>query len=310
MSIKLDCECRLRGTRFSLFPQPPFLETFDEPETVWVSPPVGTVGPGPSDERMYVIDPIDKQFSYGVHPDRRGSTFLYLPPWQGPIRPPAEPGRAGHFDHLKPGTRAFEAAHLYGVVRRVLDIWEDYFKRPIPWHFREDYDRLEMLMLPHWDNAQAGYGFLEVGTETMETGEAFSFALNFDTLAHETGHSIIYAMVGVPTLETEEGEYFGFHESAADLVALLSVLHFESVVDHLMATTKGNLYTFNELNRFAELSQTTQIRIASNDLKLSQFAAGWTDEHLLAQPLTGAMFDILVDVFHENLFMKTYWNGD
>ena len=30
-------------------------------------------------------------------------------------------------------------------------------------------------------------------------------------------------------------------------------------------------------------------------------AAGWTKEHKLSQPLTGAFFDILVDIFHECL---------
>ncbi|MGH6944445.1 MAG: hypothetical protein ACREH6_09525, partial [Geminicoccaceae bacterium] len=34
---------------------------------------------------------------------------------------------------------------------------------------------------------------------------------------------------------------------------------------------------------------------------LSDFALGWRDEHDLSEPLTGAVFDILVDVFHENL---------
>jgi hypothetical protein len=55
------------------------------------------------------------------------------------------------------------------------------------------------------------------------------------------------------------------------------------------------------LNRFAELSQTTQIRLASNAVRLSDFSAGWTDEHDLSLPLTGAIFDILVDIFHELL---------
>ncbi|MDH3597520.1 MAG: hypothetical protein OEM93_22005 [Rhodospirillales bacterium] len=304
MSVRLDVERRRHGTKFRLFPQPYFLEPYSEPETVWVSSPAGTVGPGPSDDRMYVIDPLGKALPYGSQRGPRGSSYIYLPPWDGQVGPPAMPNRFGHFDHLEPGTPEFEAAHLFGAVRWVLDIWEDYFGTRIPWHFREEYERLEMVVLSQWDNAQVGFGFLEVGSEVSERVGTFPFALSFDTLAHETGHAIIYAMVGLPTLETEEGEYFGFQESAADLVALLSSLHFERVVDHLLTSTSGNLYTFNELNRFAELSETKQIRIASNDLKMSDFAAGWADEHILAQPLTGAMFDIFVDVFQENLLER------
>jgi hypothetical protein len=69
----------------------------------------------------------------------------------------------------------------------------------------------------------------------------------------------------------------------------------------LLEDTHGNLYAFNELNRFAELSTTSQIRFASNSVKLSRFAAGWSDEHDLSEPLTGALFDILVDIFQEKL---------
>ena len=44
--------------------------------------------------------------------------------------------------------------------------------------------------------------------------------------------------------------------------------------------------------------------MAANTDVLSQFVNGWSDEHLLAQPLTGAMFDILVDVYHERLLLR------
>jgi hypothetical protein len=151
------------------------------------------------------------------------------------------------------------------------------------------------------DNAFAGFGFLEVGAQITDTVEYRPFSLNFDVVAHEVGHLIIYSKVGVPVPELMDDEYYGFHEAAADLAALVATMHFDAVLDHLLETTHGNLYTFNELNRFAELSPYTQIRIASNDRKLSDFAAGWTDEHALSEPLTGAIFDILVDVFDENL---------
>ena len=47
-----------------------------------------------------------------------------------------------------------------------------------------------------------------------------------------------------------------------------------------------------------------QIRIAANDKVLSDFNHGWSSEHALSEPLTGAMFDILVDVFHERLLAR------
>jgi hypothetical protein len=249
---------------------------------------------------MYVIDPIDKPFPYGIAAGPYGSPFLYHPPWNGAVRQPPLPDADGHFDRLRAGTAEFEAAHAYAVARFVVDIWEDYFGSAIRWHFLEDHERLEIVLLRALRNATAGYGFMELGAEVADARVQL-FSLNFDVIAHEMGHLLLYAAIGLPDLEALEGEFFGFHESGADLAALITGLHFDSVVDHLLETTRGNLYTFNELNRFAELSPYQQIRTASSPLKLSEFAAGWTDEHDLSEPLTGAFFDLFVDVFHEKL---------
>ncbi len=287
----------MQGTRFKLFPQPRFLEEYAEPETVMVSSPAGSLDPGPSDEHMYTIFPIGKPQPYGISPD--GDDVL-APPWTGDIHTPAVPDEEGHFDYLEPGTEQFEAAHLFGTIRFVLDIWEGYFGRRIPWHGETHYERQELTILPTLDNAYSGFGFIEMGGDS-KTGTYKPFSLNFDVIAHEVGHAIIYSEVGVPDPGTPVGEYFGFHESAADLVALISSLHFNTLVDHLLENTHGNLYMLNAINRMAELSGNKQIRIAANDKTLSDFAEGWIKEHKLSQPLTGAFFDILVDIFHECL---------
>ena len=142
---------------------------------------------------------------------------------------------------------------------------------------------------------------MEIGAHPRPDGALLPYALNFDVMAHELGHLIIYSTIGVPSPTGARGEYYGFQEFAADTTALIAALHFESLIAHLLEETRGNLYTFNELDRFAELSPHDQIRLASNDVKLSEFTAGWDDEHKLSQPLTGAMFDIFVDIFQELL---------
>lgn len=289
------------GTRFRLFPQPPWLAGYETPETVVVSSSPGSLEPGPADERMFVIVPLGKDYAYGFQPDPAGGQFLYLPPWTGPVGTPVLPDPDGHFDYLQPQDPGFEPAHLFGTVRFVLDVWERYFGRPTPWHFRNAFDRLELTFHPNWDNAQTGWGFIEVGDYVSPDDSVRPYSLNFDVLALEVGHAMIYAEVGLPDPETEAPEYFGFHESAADLAALISVLHFPSVVDRVLANTCGNLYTLNRLNRFGELSENEQLRVSSNLVRLSEFSDGWRDEHHLAQPLTGAIFDVFVDIFHLGL---------
>lgn len=290
------------GTRFRLFPQAPFLAPFQIPETVTVSSPAGTVGPGPADARMYVIDPIGKPMAYGLAEDRRGNPTYLLPPWPGPIFPPAMPDANGHFDHIAVDDPAFEAAHMFGVVRWTLDIWEHYLGHPIAWHFDRHFDRLELVLQRNLEeNAFMGYGFLEVGFHRADDGLVEPFSLNFDVVAHEVGHCLVYALIGVPDPGEDNAEYYGFHESAADLTALIAALHFDTVIDDLLETTHGNLYALNYVNRIAELSANRQIRLAANPLTMEDFVDGWRDEHDLAQPLTGAIFDIFVDIFHEEL---------
>ena len=149
----------------------------------------------------------------------------------------------------------FEAAHLFGAVRRTLDVWESYFGHRIEWHFAATSSGSSWCCsgtcwrTPSWATASSRSASISDPDGGIEP-----FSLNFDVVAHEVGHCIVYAMVGVPDPGTADAEYYGFHKSAADLTALVAALHFDTVTDELLATTHGNLYALNFVNRIAELS--------------------------------------------------------
>ncbi|WP_416066951.1 hypothetical protein ACK9YZ_28505 [Rhizobium sp. ZK1] len=292
------------GTRFRLFVQPPFEDARARPEIVEVSSPSGSLTAGPADDRMFVVEPVGKVGPYGVNRGPLGTPFMYLPPWTGRIIEPATPDARGNFDYLRPSMPGFEAAHVFGCVRFTLDVWERYLGQPITWHFRDHYDRLEISILPQWDNAQYGYGFLEVGSQFEKDGSILPFSLDFDVVAHEVGHAIIFSVLGVPDPAAEYPEYLGFQEAFSDCVSLIAAMHFPSVIDNVLEETHGNLYRANRLSRFSEFSPHRQIRSANNKRTMDEFAHGWKDEHELSQPLTGAIFDILVDIFHERLVAR------
>ena len=49
------------GTRFRMYCQPRTLRGFEEPEIVTLSPPAGSVGAGPSDDRIKIVDAKGKE---------------------------------------------------------------------------------------------------------------------------------------------------------------------------------------------------------------------------------------------------------
>jgi hypothetical protein len=277
------------GTRFLLFPQVPHLSGYATPEAVWISRAPDRLLSGPSDDRIYVRDPLFHKDPY---------EFPMLPPFVGEAHPPAAAGPDGHFDHIEQRSRQFLAAHAYGSVRRVLDIWESYLGRPIVWHFAETYERLEVIPSLDWNNAQSGYGYLELGQDRAPDGRTYPYALNFDVIAHEVGHAILFSLFGVPTGSVGTNDFAPFHEAGADLISLLSFLHFDSGIERLLRHCNGNLLVLNELNRIAELVGDRQIRLASNARRLSEI----TDEvHDRSRPFTGAIFDAIVDDYHARL---------
>jgi hypothetical protein len=277
------------GTRFLLYAQAPHVPGYSTPEVVWISTDPASLQAGPADSRMYVRDPVIDKAPY---------EFPYLPPFVGATNPPASAGPDGHFDYISPTSRQFVAAHGFAAVRRVLDIWESYLGRPINWHFADTYDRLEIIPWLDWENAQSGYGFLELGIERAPDGRIYPFALNFDAIAHEVGHSILFSLIGLPLNGMFTDDFGAFHEASADLVSLLSFLHFDSGLDRLLRRCQGNLLTLNELNRIVELTDERQIRLASNSRRLSEVSR---EMHDRSRPFTGAVFDTLVESFQSVL---------
>lgn len=301
MSMQLDAALVSTGTRFRLFAQSRFLQSFSVPETVIVSPPPRSIKVGPEDERMFVVDALNK-IPYGER-------HALSPQHTGPRLPAVSPGPDGHFDHIDPDSREFMSTSMYATVRRTLDIWQDYHGGKIEWYFGDTFPKLLLIPAVEWDNAQSGFGFLEFGfgrklgaggTEVIDHDNPH--CENFDVLAHELGHNILFALIGFPDDETKKtAEFGGFHESGGDLTAIVAVLHFNSVVDHVLINSKGNLFTVNQLSRLGELPDGREIRRAFNDYKMSDVNK---EPHNLSQPLTGAIFDIFVDAFQMELVRR------
>src|SRR5204862_4318185 len=89
------------------------------------------------------------------------------------------------------------------------------------------------------------------------------------------------------------------HESFGDLTAIFLALSQFDQVEAVIAQTRANLHDKTFLSDLAEefglaLGRPNGLRNADNDLKLSQVG---NEVHDLSQVFTGAIYDILADIF-------------
>jgi hypothetical protein len=292
------------GTRFRVFAQPRFIRFFSAPITVYVPARPGTIGAGPSDPDLYVVDAVNKRpYFDGLKESGR------LPPYRG-RRGRVARSRNGHFDHLRPAgatARAFSSACLYATIRLTLLVWEHYLGGKVRWYFRRDYPRLEVIPRVRARTAFSRPGYIECGFEgSRASGRSYPLAENFDVASHETGHLIVRSVIGHPG-HPEGLEQRAREEAFADLVAIVTLLHVQPAVARLLGRTRGNLFSPNLLSRIGEISRTTVARRANNDRAMDTLE--WDADprafrYELAAPFSGAGYGALVDLYETALVAR------
>ncbi len=282
-STVIDDSIVTRPVRFRIFVQPPMVEGFEDPETVAIPLPEGGIAPGPTDMRFRTVMPAEAKSRY-LPPHSH-------PPYTGITHPEAVPNSEGHFDTIPIETAQFKAAHVYVIARVTLNIWQRYFGFEIPWAFH--HTQMELVPEIDWENAHSGYGYIELGrSAARQDGIEVPYWLNFDVVAHEMGHAILFSQLPGPTAQQQTREYSAFHETGSDIIAIIAAMHSEKLLWHVLDTSSGDIYGFNEINRLGEISNIEQIRLACNDLTIEDVIDN-SGIHGYSLPLSGAIFDVL-----------------
>ncbi|MGO4477575.1 hypothetical protein AB4Z32_15110 [Massilia sp. 2TAF26] len=227
-----------------------------------------------------------------------------------PDIPAVEPNAFGDFVTM-PDTPQFDAVHTWAVVRQTLTMYQRALSTagstmPLPWQWNSSVDTSPLQVHPYGlPNVMNAYysrtqSCLKFGDfiPPGETARVYT-CRSFDIVSHETGHAVLDGLKPQWLMADNPPQTGGLHESFGDLTAIFLALSQLDQCEAVVAQTKAHLHDKTFLSDIAEqfglaLGSTNGLRNADNDLTLSE--AG-TEVHAISQVFTGAIYDILADIF-------------
>ena len=221
--------------------------------------------------------------------------------------PSVPPNLFGDFIEL-PGTDAFDAVHSYAVVRETLTMYQRALAgAALPWEWNSPTNTDRLNVFPHAGVTQNAYysrgekalKFFYFDTSAPPPVHRVFTCRSLDIVAHETGHAILDGLKPHWLDFAGPPQTGGLHESFGDLTAIFLALSQFDQVEAIIAQTKANLHDKTFLADLAEefglaLGRPNGLRNADNNFKLSDVG---TEVHAISQVFTGAIYDVLADIF-------------
>ncbi len=230
---------------------------------------------------------------------------------------PVEPNALGDFV-TQPDTPQFDAVHTFAVVRQTLTMYQRALlaaglDMPLPWQWNTSMDTRPLAVYPYglpnvmnafYSRTQGCLKFGdfippgEGGAQPDESARIYT-CRSFDIVAHETAHAVLDGLKPQWLLADAPPQTGGLHEAFGDLTAIFLALSQLDQCEAVVAQTRAHLHDKTYLSDIAEqfgmaLGGAASLRNADNDLSLTQ--AG-TQVHAISQVFTGAMYDVLADLF-------------
>jgi hypothetical protein len=223
---------------------------------------------------------------------------------------PVSPNAFGDFI-TTPDSPQFDAVHTFAVVRQTLTMYQRALSAvgndmPLPWQWNSSVDTAPIQLYPYglpnvmnafYSRSQCCLKFGDF-VPGGQAGRVFT-CRSFDIVSHETGHAVLDGLKPAWLGADNPPQTGGLHESFGDLTAIFLALSQLDQCEAVIAQTKARLHDKTFLADIAEqfglaLGGSTGLRNADNDLTLSD--AG-TEVHAISQVFTGAIYDILADLF-------------
>ena len=244
---------------------------------------------GPTTARFAVVD-------YDGHTESLAPPARWDPKLRGFVAPDGS-----LLDQSQATLPQYHQVHAWALVQRALEFFESGWGlgRRIPWGFEGN----RLILVPH-----AGPGenaFYDRQSKSLQfyyfdspDGRVFT-CLSTDIVHHEFGHAMLDGIRPL-FIEAVLPETAAFHEFVGDLTAILIALRNTPFRQRLIDETKGDLSRESTLSKVAEqfgkeVDDKPYLRSAKNGLKMKDVANNQRP-HFMSQVLTGAMFDILIQL--------------
>ena len=201
-------------------------------------------------------------------------------------------------------TPQFHQVNVWATLQNALDFYESGagLGRRISWGFEGN----RLIVVPH-----AGYGenaYYDRDSKSLQfyyfdhNGERVHTCLSADIINHEFGHAVLD---GVRPLyrESVQVETAAFHEFMGDVSAILIAFRNTKLRKQIGEVTGGDLDKDSALSSLAEQfgrkDEKPYLRTALNKLIYDEVKDS-PSQHHMSQVMTGAMFDILRDIYRYN----------
>ena len=207
--------------------------------------------------------------------------------------------------------KAFDAVHTYTIVRQVLTMYQRVLDRKLQWQWNSNTNQEPISVHPqagrtanaYYSREEKALKFFFFKPDALPEGSSDVYTCrSLDVVSHETGHAILDSLKPNWFSFSAPAQTGGLHESFGDITSIFTILSQLDLVEYVITETKADLHGRNILAVLAEqfglaFGMPNGLRNADNDLKLSDVG---NEVHDISQVFTGAIYDILADIFTAN----------
>ena len=234
--------------------------------------------------------------------------------------PVARPNGLGDFlFDPKENPKEFDAVHTFTVVRQVVTMYTRALRRTslsrdFDWQWGSSsplqvYPRGGLEANAYYSRKEKCLRFFYFHPNNDESSPLVYTCRSFDIVAHETGHAVLDALRPGYLSRNMHPQTGGLHESFGDLTAIFTMLAQMDQCEAIIAESKCNLHAKTFFSSVAEqfgealYGHRLGLRNADNDFKMSDVS---NQVHEISQVFTGAIYDIIADLFQDRLAYEKY----